>query len=200
MQKNMTENASAVMEGNAQILADALRLNYEKIEKPDGKDIVSGGGTKIYGKYKNHDIEIIWFSYTKIKYQLGKNVMEYLIDNHISIKGEKTSENWVISPISKPVTKPTGVVEFDNILTISGNHSFTHQDFQFIASFGWMNLKMQNGILTFSDDFNEFIQNTKGVTAMTKVVHPLWHTSTANLTIDIPNVINFIDFLIYAAG
>ncbi|MBU1221379.1 hypothetical protein KKF34_02755 [Myxococcota bacterium] len=199
-QSNMTAKAEAAMDANAEAIAISTGMSWERLEKPEGKNILSGGGARIWGQYKGHETEIKWYNWTKYYTQGSKNIWEWWSDNKIVVSSSKSGENWSIAPRKKGETSMTGVPAFDKNLVITGNHSLTAEDLAFLGGFSWMKLNMREGSLVFVDDYYTDIQKEHGYMAVTSAIHPVWFTSAKNPAVSVDSVVNFLDFMVYVAA
>lgn len=182
-------------------LAAFLGLNYKDIAPPSDKKTLMNTGDKIFGKYRDVEIEIVMSSVARESDHtplLATYAYDFSTTKYFAFKVNNSgNKSFNIFPKNKnQITKQSGISSFDTSLSYTGDDIVPKNYLESFGKMGWMDLSLKNNVLLFNDSFSEYIINTKGSLAMMSAVHPIWNTSAKNFQIDFNNVKQFLDKII----
>lgn len=182
-------------------LAEKLGLNHEDASIQTSEKMLLNSGNRLWGIYQGVKVEIIMGGYAKeaaktpitasysYEYKITKEI-NFEVDNPNNLHFEIIQKNKHL------VTQATGKASFDTHLSCSGNVDLPHEFLEFCGKIGWMNLKLNDNVLTFTDSFFEDTMASKGTMSAVEAINPIWKTSARNFNIDYENVIEFTNQII----
>ncbi|MBI5401825.1 MAG: hypothetical protein HY959_00345 [Ignavibacteriae bacterium] len=196
-----TSSGGNTYENKMPELAAFLGLSYKNIAPPSDKKTFMNTGDKIFGKYRDVEVEIVMSATARESDHtplLATYAYDFSSTKYFAFKVNNSgNKSFNILPKNKNlIANPTGINSFDSSLSYTGDAIVPKTYLEFIGSMNWMDLSLRNNVLLFNDSFSEHIINTKGSMAMMSAVHPVWNTSAKNFQIDFNNVKAFLDKII----
>ncbi len=182
-------------------LAEKMGLNYEDASIKTSEKMLLNTGSRLFGNYKNVSMEIIMGGYAKQSANTpltSSFSYEYKITKEFRFEVANPKNHFFeLTPKNKNiVSRDTGVFSFDSQFSYVGDMNLPESFLNYVAQLGWMNLKLKNNQLTFTDSFFEDTMASKGAHAALDAINPVWKCTSRNFTIDSAQVISFIDALI----
>ncbi len=182
-------------------LAAFLGLAHQDIAPPADNKTFLNTGDKIYGKYRDVEVEIVMSAFARESDHTSLTAIysyDFSSTKYFAFKVNNAgNKSFSILPSNKNlVSNPTGVESFDLCLSYTGDMIVPKSYLDYFGKMKWMDLSLKNGVLVFNDSFSEHIINTKGSMAMMSARHPVWNTTAQNFQTDMNNVKSFIDKII----
>lgn len=199
--KSASGNADSGYKSKMPELASYLGLSYKDIAPPSDKKTFMNTGDKIFGKYRDVEIEIVMSATARESDHtplLATYAFDFSTSKYLAFKvNNPGNKSFNIFPSNiNQITNPTGIELFDSCLSYTGDSIVPKTFLEYFGKMKWMDLSLRNGVLLLNDSFSEYIINTKGSMAMMSAVHPIWNTSAKNFQIDFNYVKTFLDKII----